>query len=74
MRWGQLDEHKADVKGANALLIKELYGALGDSMLTGNPRLPVLLPPAHHASTCSLLVCAPHACASAPAALAVVRS
>ena len=42
---GQLDDHKADVKGANALLIKELYGALGDSMLASNPRLPVSPPP-----------------------------
>jgi len=42
--WAQLDDHKADVKGANALLIKELYAALGDSMLTSNPRLPVAPP------------------------------
>lgn len=35
-----LDDHKADVRGANNLLIKELYTVLGDSILSGNPRLP----------------------------------
>ena len=31
---------QADVRGANNLLIKELYTVLGDSILSGNPRLP----------------------------------
>ena len=28
------------MRGANNLLIKELYTVLGDSILSGNPRLP----------------------------------
>ena len=31
---------QADVRGAINLLIKELYTVLGDSILSGNPRLP----------------------------------
>lgn len=29
-----LDEHRADVKAANGLLIKELYGVVGESIFT----------------------------------------
>mmetsp|Transcript_10425 Transcript_10425/g.23852 ORF Transcript_10425/g.23852 Transcript_10425/m.23852 type:complete len:445 (-) Transcript_10425:89-1423(-) len=34
-----LDEHKSDVRTANAALVVELYNVLGDSMFNGNPRV-----------------------------------